>query len=129
VPNASITSFGTAVTENFNGLAASGLTGTTVPNGVVFVETGANANTTYAVGTGSENGGNTYSYGSTGSTDRALGTLLSGSLVSTIGLVFTNDTGGTITSLTITYTGEQWRLGATSPPTISRPAPGPTWPR
>jgi hypothetical protein len=38
--------------------------------------------------------------------------LQSGSLAPTIGACFTNNTGGTITSLAIAYTGEQWRLGA-----------------
>ena len=34
-----------------------------------------------------------------------------GSLVPLIGAQFTNDTGGTITSLDFAYTGEHWRLG------------------
>ena len=44
---------------------------------------------------------------------RAFGGLQSGSLIPTIGAVFTNSTGQTITSLDISYTGEQWRLGTT----------------
>src|SRR5581483_11794474 len=39
-------------------------------------------------------------------------TLRSGNLVSTIGASYTNNTGATITSLLISYTGEQWRLGS-----------------
>jgi endonuclease I len=109
----SITATGTAFTQDFNTLASTGTTNaiTTLPNGWTFTETGTGFNTTYAADNGAANGGNTYSYGSTGSTERALGTLLSGSVTSTIGVQFTNNTGVTITSLTISYTGEQWRLG------------------
>ncbi len=101
-------------TQDFNTLATSG-TSTTLPSGWFLMETGANANTSYAAGTGSDNAGNTYSYGSTGSTDRSLGTLLSGNLVSTVGAgsLFINNTGNIVKSLSINYTGEQWRLGAT----------------
>jgi hypothetical protein len=97
-------------TQNFDTLAASGTSGT-VPTGVQFVETGANANSTYTAGTGSSNTGNTYSFGASGSTDRALGGLRSGNLIPQFGLAFTNDTGRTITDLTIGFTGEQYRLG------------------
>ncbi|MBA2383242.1 MAG: hypothetical protein H0V68_01055, partial [Actinobacteria bacterium] len=98
--------------ETFDSLANTGTTNTTgVPAGWEFSETGTNANTSYAAGTGSDNGGNTYSYGTAGSTERAFGQLRSGSLVSTIGASFTNNTGSTITSLDVAYRGEQWRLG------------------
>jgi endonuclease I len=109
----SITATGTAFTQNFNTLANTGTTNAiaTLPNGWTFTETGTGLNTTYAADNGAANGGNTYSYGSTGNTERALGTLLSGSVTSTIGVQFTNNTGVTITSLAVSYTGEQWRLG------------------
>lgn len=111
--NAQVTvpAVGTPVTENFNTLASSG-TSSTVPPGWAFLEAGANANTTYTAGTGSGNSGDTYSFGAAGSSERAFGGLLSGSLTPTIGAAFTNNTGATIASLTIAYTGEQWRLGA-----------------
>jgi hypothetical protein len=80
-----------------------------------MLETGTSAanNGAYNTGTGTNTVGDTYSFGNAGSTDRALGGLQSGTLVPTIGASFTNDTGATITSLTIAYTGEQWRLGTT----------------
>lgn len=106
----SLTTQGTPYTQDFNTLANSG-TGTVLPAGWVFLETSTNANTIYTAGTGSSNAGDTYSFGSAGSTERALGGLQSGSLIPTIGASFTNNTGGTITSLNIAYTGEQWRLG------------------
>ena len=100
--------------QNFDGLASSGTTNPveTFPQGWTFVETGTSANTTYAAGTGSSNTGNTYSFGTTAA-DRAAGSLLSGSVTSTLGAGFANNTDGTITDLFISYRGEQWRLGAT----------------
>src|SRR5207244_6212230 len=53
----------------------------------------------------------TYSFGASGSSERAFGTLRSGSLSPTIGVSFTNNTGFTITGLIVKYLGEQWRLG------------------
>ncbi len=97
-------------TQNFDTLAATG-TSSTLPAGWYFEETGTNANATYTTGTGSSNAGDTYSFGASGSTERALGGLQSGSLVPAIGAALTNDTGQTITALAIAYTGEQWRLG------------------
>jgi hypothetical protein len=109
----SLTTIGSAYTQDFNSLTNSGTTSTTMPSGWVFNETGTGANTTYTIGTGSGTGGDTYSFGATSSTDRALGGLQSGSVVPTIGASFTNNTSTTITSIDISYFGEQWRLGAT----------------
>ena len=108
----SLTAVGTAYTQDFNTLANTG-TASTLPVGWAFSESLANANATYTAGTGSSTAGDTYSFGSTGSTDRAFGTLQSGTLLSTIGASFTNNTGNTITSVAIAYTGEQWRCGTT----------------
>lgn len=102
---------GTDLTENFNTLANTG-TSSTMPTGWYFSETGSGNNTTYTAGTGSSNSGDTYSFGTTAG-DRALGTLLSGSVISTIGTKFINSSGENITSIKVSYTGEQWRLGAT----------------
>jgi predicted extracellular nuclease len=110
VGEAPLAALDTAYTENFGSLASAG-TSSVVPSGWSFVEIGTNANTTYTAGTGSSTTGDTYSFGATASTERALGALLSGSLTPTIGAGFTNSTGGTITSVDIAYTGEQWRIG------------------
>ncbi len=109
-PPFSISSFGTFI-QDFDTLASTGSSSST-PEGWGFAETGTNANITYSAGTGSSNSGETFSFGATGSTERAFGGLLSGSVIPTIGAHFKNETGGTITTLTISYTGEQWRLGA-----------------
>ncbi|MDQ3221450.1 MAG: carboxypeptidase-like regulatory domain-containing protein, partial [Acidobacteriota bacterium] len=60
--------------------------------------------------TGSNTGGSLYSFGSTSSSERALGSLASGG-TGTIryGVRLKNDTGAVITSLGISFTGEQWR--------------------
>ncbi|HMU47755.1 MAG TPA: T9SS type A sorting domain-containing protein [Chitinophagaceae bacterium] len=98
--------------QDFNTLANSG-TSSVLPTGWVLSEGGSNANALYAAGTGSSNTGDTYSFGSIASTDRAFGGLQSGALIPTIGFYVTNNLGATITSIQISYTGEQWRLGAT----------------
>jgi hypothetical protein len=105
-----ITNYNLTYTEDFNTLASSG-TSSVLPTGWFLSETGTAANTTYNSGTGSLNTGDTYSFGSSSSTERALGTLLSGSLSSTIGAAFQNNGGETILSISIAYQGEQWRLG------------------
>lgn len=97
--------------QSFDSLAASG-TSSMLPAGWAFLETGTNANASYAAGTGSDNAGNVYSFGSAGSSERALGGLLSGSVTPVFGASFTNQASRAIDSLAISYTGEQWRLGA-----------------
>ena len=104
----SLTTVGTPVVQDFNTLVATG-TSSTVPTGWGFAETGTNANTTYTAGTGSANGGDTYSFGTTA--ERAFGGLQSGSLIPTLGAQLQNNTGGVLTGLQVAYRGEQWRIG------------------
>ena len=96
--------------ENFDTLANTG-TSSTVPAGFGFSETGTNMNTLYTAGTGSLATGDTYSFGAAASTERAFGGLQSGTLIPTIGGCIINNTGATVNEITITYDGEQWRLG------------------
>ena len=104
---------GTAVCENFNTLPSSGTT-TTLPNGWYFSETGTGGNTTLTANDGSVNAGDSYSYGLTGNTERALGGLRSGTVNPTFGARFVNNTAAVITTLNISYTGETWRVGTAS---------------
>jgi predicted extracellular nuclease len=104
-----LNTLGLPYSQDFNSLAATG-TSSTLPAGWFFAETGTNANTTYTAGTGSSNAGDTYSFG-TAAADRALGGVLSGSLTPTFGAQFINSSGATFTSIQVSYTGEQWRLG------------------
>lgn len=65
----------------------------------------------FRVDTGTGTSGSIYSYGSAAATDRALGSLSSGTTVPRFGLTLVNTTGQTITQFTLSYTGEQWRRG------------------
>lgn len=98
--------------QDFNSLLSSG-SGNGLPSGWMISETGSSADGLYIAGTGSASTGDTYSFGSAASPERAFGTLQSGTLQSLIGFYFTNATGNLITRITLSYTGEQWRLGAT----------------
>ena len=98
--------------QNFNSIAVSG-TSSILPVGWSFIESGNNRDTFYTAGTGSSNVGDTYSFGSSASSDRALGGLRSGNLIPVFGAFFVNNSGFTIPTVTITYTGEQWRIGNT----------------
>ncbi len=112
----SLTAPGSAYSQDFNTL--SNAAGSTANNltitGWYLTESGGGArdNEQYAVGTGSDNTGDTYSYGTAGSTERALGGLRTGiTLIPIFGACFTNNTGSTLASLDVAYTGEEWRLG------------------
>ena len=109
----SITALGVPLTENFDSLASSG-TGTAWADDSTIPGWWSNRGS-YNSGTGGSNTGALYSFGVAGTnpvTDRALGSVAS----SGTGTVFhaarlTNNTGAAITSLDISYTGEQWRNG------------------
>ncbi|MCI0539131.1 MAG: hypothetical protein L0Z50_28315 [Verrucomicrobiales bacterium] len=107
-------SFNTTSPVN-TGLAKSGSTATTVPNGWAFVETGSGANSTYSIGNGSSSTPDTYSFGSSGSNDRAFGAIRGSGgsgLQTTIGANFQNTSGTAINKLFTGYIGEMWRVGA-----------------
>jgi hypothetical protein len=107
---------GSTYSHNFNTL--SDIAGTTTNNltitGWFLTESGGGArdNEQYAVDNGGLTTGDMYSYGSSGSTDRALGALRTGTLIPSYGAAFTNNTGSAITNIKISFTGEEWRLGA-----------------
>ncbi|MBD0284064.1 MAG: hypothetical protein ICV79_01415, partial [Flavisolibacter sp.] len=65
-----------------------------------------------AVSNGSSNAGGIYNVGTTGSADRALGTLASGSTTPAFGFSFTNNTGTIITDFSLSGFSEQWRTGS-----------------
>ena len=117
-------------TQNFNGLILSGNVPSVFSNSTTIqaaipstdnstigwsgTKIGGNGPTptNFTADTGSSQSGFIYSYGSASSTDRALGMLASGSNVFAVGAEFNNSSNGTITSLTITYTGEYWRTAS-----------------
>lgn len=103
---------GTTYTQNFNSLDTTSTPSSNLPAGWSIYEKGTSTavDQKYKAGTGSSNAGDTYSYGLSGN-DRALGSLSSSTNKPRYGVGFTNNTGSTITSLAISYTGEQWRSG------------------
>jgi uncharacterized protein len=105
-----------AYTQNFDTLANTGTTNNLTINGWFLDETGTSArnNGQYAFSTGSDTGGDVYSFGAASSAERAFGTLFSGTLNPRIGAQFINNTSNTITGLDISYTGEMWRAGVTN---------------
>lgn len=108
VSQISITSSAFSYNQNFNGLANSGTGNVWTDNSTII---GWYSNrTTYNASTGSSTTGSLYSYGSTSSTERSLGSLASGTSGTIVyGIRFINNSGITITSIPIEYVGEQWR--------------------
>jgi len=136
-------SAGSVYSQDFDSLAASG-TGnawandTTLPGWSLFRVTSNSdptpvAITTYNAGTGSLNSGAFYSYGSSGSGERALGglgsgaayfgggstsgtSLPSGAVAGWIALALQNSTGQALGGFTVQFDGEQWRDGGAATP-------------
>ena len=109
----------TPIVQDFDTLSNSTSPSGALPAGWYLTElgTGAAADGKYVVGTGSSNAGGAYSFGAAASTDRALGSVGSGS-VATIhfGAKLTNAGQGLISVLTISYDGEMWRRGPSTSP-------------
>jgi predicted extracellular nuclease len=122
-PKISITTLGTPITQNFDTLASSGTPSwaddTTLPGWFAQFGTNATNPTAYTPSTGNSGTGALYSFGVAGTnpvTDRALGSVGSGTPTDIYwALKLTNNTGSTITSLAVSYTGEQWRQGGCTP--------------
>jgi hypothetical protein len=90
-----------------------GATGTSYPTGWIGVNIASGNAVISPIGitTGSANSGNIYNTGSNNASDRALGSLASGTTVPRFGVQLQNGTGASITSLSITGIMEQWRTG------------------
>jgi hypothetical protein len=108
-------SFTTTYTQDFNTLPAMAGeyqlgTNAFLPEGwTVHRSTASNV---LFVNNGSSNTGGLYSYGNTGSTDRALGALTASGTEVTYNLLLQNTSGRTITALDIAFAAEQWRCGS-----------------
>ena len=110
------------LTENFDTLASSGTTtftnNLTIPN---WYSARTGTGTTIVANDGGSSTGNLYSYGVNSNIDRALGALPSsnasvGDLY--YGWVLQNTSGGPVT-LSLSYTGEQWRNSGAGAQTVS----------
>ncbi len=124
-------------TQNFDSL------GTSAFNGAVSSTTGAQASlgavaataldgwyVTKIAGTGTEVtpispddgtliSGSVYNYGAASATDRALGLLASGSNIMAMGALITNNTGGALTSVSLSMTAEFWRSSTLNQNTLT----------
>jgi predicted extracellular nuclease len=118
LPNVSLTTLGVPYTQNFDTLAQAGTNVAWTDD--TTIAGWYSTRTTYNAGTGSSNAGALYSFGVAGTnpvTDRALGSVCSnttGAIVNALKL--TNNTGSSITSLSISFNGEQWRDGGAAVP-------------
>lgn len=107
--------------QNFDVLLSTGSVNTwednvTIPS--VFAQR-TGFGTTYQAGTGSSTVGNLYSFGASGNTDRALGSLGSdntSALNFAYGVWLQNNSGYLLNNLTVSYTLEQWRNGGNTTP-------------
>jgi hypothetical protein len=145
--DAQISFTGTPYTQDFNGM---GTAGTTAPTGWTvdsITNTAASGTSTDAPattglwsastatltgandGTGATNG--SYNFGTTSSTERALGSTAGSGTQKDTYVAFSNNTGSSITQFSISYDGEQWRLGqaasAVNLLTLQYSADGSTW--
>jgi uncharacterized protein len=119
-----LTSVGQTYSQNFDTLAATG-TNVTWDDNVTLQGwymrryddiNGVLANV-YTANAGASTTGTAYSYGTGTSTDRALGSIASGSVEHLIyGVRIRNNTGSTLASFSLSYFGEQWRNGGNTTP-------------
>lgn len=113
----SVTGSSLTYTQNFDSLVSTGsltfVNDSTLSGWSLFRSaTGA---MTVTAGTGSSNAGGFYSFGATGSSDRALGSVASGSTGTiTYALALTNDTGADLSGFVLSFAGEQWRNGGSA---------------
>ena len=106
----SIPTAGVPVTQNFNTLALSGSANTWTDNTTI---SGWYSNRiVYLADAGTSTTGGLYSYGTAAASERALGGLSSGSASPIFGVRLVNNTGATISGLTLSFRGEQWRQTA-----------------
>jgi hypothetical protein len=100
--------------QNFDSLISQGKSTFNLPGWAVSYPTDKGGSITADDGSGQA--GRIYSYGANGSSERALGSLrdytLNGSMNPMFGASFQNSSGSAINRLNISYTGEEWRLGA-----------------
>jgi predicted extracellular nuclease len=102
--------------QNFNTLITSGTvlwTNDSTLTGWYAFRTGT---VNLVASNGGSNTGNLYSFGTGTATDRALGSVGSGGTGTVYwGVRLVNNTGSTIPTIRVSYTGEQWRDGGNSP--------------
>lgn len=122
VAQVSITATG-SYTQDFNTLISTG-SGTWADNSTLanWYAQRTGTGTSIAADAGGASGGNLYSYGPASNSDRALGSLGSGNAAAgnfAWGVLLRNNSGVTVTDLTVAFTGEQWRNSAAAAQTVT----------
>jgi hypothetical protein len=103
--------------QNFDSLPSAGTTNWTDDSTLSgwYAQRSVTSTTTIISTNGGSGTGGLYSFGTTGSTDRALGSVGSGGSGAVAwGAAFRNDTAGVLSFTSLSYTGEQWRSGGTN---------------
>ncbi len=128
--NAQISFVGSPIFEDFDSLIASTGTFSATPGvqsaipgegqwqGTKLAGTGTTA-TGLLIGFGGQNAGSLYGLANAGSAEHALGSLASGSNIMAFGVQITNNTGGTLAWMNISFTQENWRTSTTTQNTIA----------
>lgn len=114
--HAAVSFTGPTVNENFDGLPTTNVTNflaatkVAVP-GTIFeaVDTDGQGSPTLTADDGTSNAGGIHSHGAAGSGERALGSIGSGSAVPAFGIEVVNNASAPITSITVSFTQENWR--------------------
>lgn len=110
-----ITKINNTYTQNFDGMGATGTSLPTHWSAIRASGTGTSgADLSPIADNGSANSGGVYNVGATNSTERALGSLGSGSTVPAFGISFINNADEAISEITISADVEQWRSGSSS---------------
>lgn len=101
--------------QNFNSLTTAGAwSNNSTLSGWYIEKNSAGAISSFALNTGSTTTAGLYSYGTASASDRSIGSYLTNAFAGSpggvgYGLRIQNNTGGPINSITVAYTGEQWR--------------------
>lgn len=115
----SITATG-SYSQDFNTLLNTGTNNTWTDNTTIanwYCQKSTAGAVVYDAGTGSATAGKVYSFGSTGSTDRAIGTLGSAGFGNGAhGVQLQNNSGSIVNNFQVSYTLEQWRDGGNTTP-------------
>lgn len=107
---ASVVFTGSLVALTNPSLYASGVTPPTELVGWGFARIGGTGTSiAFRYDNGSQNSGAVYSYGTSGSSDRAFGSLASSTTVPRLGVVLVNNTSTTFNGFTLGFAAEQWR--------------------
>lgn len=117
--NLGVVAFPGAVSSTVGNHASLGALAGSPLNGwyVTKIAGDGNAPTSITPDNGTLANGLVNNYGTTAATDRALGVLASGSNAMAMGALITNNTGGTLTGLSLSMTAEFWRSSTSSPST------------